>query len=41
MDQPLLVRVLDRLAHGGHQLQPLADREVLRIAVFGDGHALD
>ncbi len=40
MDDPLLVRVLNGLAHGNDQLQPLTDREVIVVAVPGDGYAM-
>ena len=41
MDDPLLMRVLDRLADGDEQLQPLPGREVVLVAVPGDRHPLD
>ena len=41
MDDPLLVRVLHRLADRHEQLQPLARRQLIVVAVLGDRHALD
>ena len=41
VDDPLLMGVLDRLADGDEQLQPLLRREVIAVAVLGDRHALD
>ena len=41
MDDPLLVRVLDRPADGHEQRQPLAGREVAVVAELGDRHAVD
>ena len=41
MDDALLVGVLDRLADGDEQLQPLPGREAVLVAVLGDRHALD
>ena len=41
VDDPLLVGVLDRLADRHEQLEPLARRELLLVAVLGDRHALD
>ena len=41
MDDALLVGVLDRLADGDEQLQPLPGRQVVLVAVLGDRHALD
>ena len=41
MDDALLVRVLDRLADRHEQLQPLARRQVVVVAILGDGHAVD
>ena len=38
---PFLVRVLDRLADRDEQLQPLARRELVVVAVLGDRHAVD
>jgi len=38
---PLLVGVLDRLADRHEQLQPLARRQVVVVAVFRDRHAVD
>ena len=36
MDDPLLMRVLDRLADRHEQLQPLARRQLVLVAVLGD-----
>jgi hypothetical protein len=41
VDDPLLVGVLHRLAHGDEQFQPLPGCEPVPVAVAGDGHALD
>ena len=41
MDDPLLVRVLDRPADRDEQLQPLAGRELGFIAILGDRDAAD
>jgi len=41
VDDPLLVRVLDRLADRHDQLEPLAGRELVVVAVFRDRHAVD
>src|SRR5690349_11312392 len=41
VDDPLLVRVLHRLAHRDHQPQPLARRQALAVAVLRDRLALD
>ena len=41
VDDPLLVGVLDRLADRHEQLQPLARRQVVVVAVLGDRHAVD
>ena len=41
MDNPLLMRVLHRLADLGEQLQALGDAQLLRVTVFGDRDALD
>ena len=41
MDDPLLMGMLDRLANGDEQLQPLPRREVVLVAVLGDRHASD
>jgi hypothetical protein len=41
VNDPLLVGVLDRLADRHEQLQPLARRQVVVVAVLGDRHAVD
>ena len=41
VDDALLVGVLDRLADRHEQFQPLARRQVVVVAVFGDRHAVD
>ena len=41
VDDALLMRVLHRLADRDEQFQPLPRREVVLVAVAGDGHALD
>ena len=41
VDDPLLVRVLHRLADRDEQLQPLAGRQPPLVAVLGDRDALD
>ena len=41
VDDPLLMGVLDRLADRHEQLQPLARRQLLLVAVLRDRHALD
>ena len=41
MDDPLLVRVLHRVADRDEELQPLAQGQVVGIAILGDRHALD
>ena len=41
VDDALLMRVLDRLADGDEQFQPLPRREVVLVAVPGDRHPLD
>ncbi len=41
VDDALLMRVLHRLADRDEQLQPLPRREVVLVAVAGDGHPLD
>jgi hypothetical protein len=41
VDDPLLVRVLDRLADRQEELQPLAGREVMLVAVLRDRLAFD
>ena len=41
MDDALLMGVLDRLADGDEQFQPLPRRQVVLVAVLGDRHALD
>ncbi len=41
VNDPFLMRVLDRLADGDEQLQSLARREVVVVAVPRDRHALD
>ena len=41
MNDALLMRVLDRLADRHEQLQPLARRQVVVVAVLGDRHAVD
>ena len=41
MDDPLLVRVLNRLADVHEQFQPVGDRQVVAVAVVGDGDAAD
>jgi hypothetical protein len=41
VNDPFLVGVLDRLADRHEQLQPLARRQAVVVAVLGDGHAVD
>jgi hypothetical protein len=41
VDDPLLMRVLNRVADAREQLEPLADRELLRVAEAGNWIALD
>ena len=41
VDDPLLMRVLDRLADGDEQLEPLVRRELILVAVVGDRNAAD
>ena len=41
MDQALLMRVLNCMAHGKEQFQPLADRHPFAIAILSYGYALD
>src|SRR5215831_1200262 len=41
VDDPLLVRVLKRLADQHEQLQPILDRDAVPVAVVFDGDALD
>jgi hypothetical protein len=41
MDHTLLMRMLNRMAHGEKQFQTFPDRHPLAIAVLRDGHALD
>jgi len=41
VDDPLLMGVLHRVAHGNEQFQALAGREVVLVAVLGDGDAFD
>jgi hypothetical protein len=41
VDDPLLVRVLNRRAHLGEQLQPVPRRDAALVAEPGDRHALD
>ena len=41
MDNAFLVGVLDSLADGDEQFQPLLGRQVLLVTVFGDGNPVD
>ena len=41
VDDALLMRMLDRLADGDEEFEPLARREVVLVAVPGDRHAFD
>jgi len=41
VDDPLLVRVLHRLADLYKELQPVVDRQAVAVAVLGDRDALD
>jgi len=41
VDDPFLMRVLDRLADGDEEIQSLAGREVMLVTVAGDRHAAD
>jgi hypothetical protein len=41
VDDALLMRMLDGLANGDEEFQPLAGSKVMLVAVLGDRHALD